>query len=117
MKKSPIPVILLILNIFIFSCGDMEFNYGSINCSGSVETSETFSKTPLSYSDLGGYDYIFDYTSFTLSIPIEDCCPSKPLKVDFTCHLDASDTTEVFAGLSVYNGLNTQLGSVDLDSK
>lgn len=96
------------------SCEDAKITYGGTNCDGAAETTETFSRETITPTDLGGYDYLFEYTNFTLGTTIENACPSKPLKLNFSCHLEPVDSLPVFVSLSVYSGFKTLLGPVDL---
>lgn len=113
--KNFITSAILLIFIICNSCSDIEFNYNTVNCAGATEVTDVFTKGTLTNDDLFYYDYIIDYTKITLSVAIENACPSKPVKVDFSCHLAPSDSLPVYLGVKLYNGSNTQVGGLNLD--
>jgi hypothetical protein len=114
MKKCLDAILLIFITLAGFSCSDAKITYGGTNCTGAVETTETFSRTAMTSYDLPSYDYFFDYTSFSLGILIENACPTKPIKLNFSCSMEPVDSLPLYVGLSVYSGRKTQLGTVDL---
>ncbi|GEM_PF-1363937 len=108
--------IAAILLIWIFSsCDNLDITYGGASCTGAIETTDIFTRDSSALDDAWPPEEQLGYTTYTLTEKIVSACPSKPLSLDFSCGMVWDPEHPVSIAVSVYNGLEGQIGNLDID--
>lgn len=105
---------LLLISIF-GSCDNLDITYGGASCNGAIETTETFTRDSSALDEAWPPEEQLGYTTYTLTEKMASACPSKALSLDFRCRMVWDPEYPVSIAISVFNGLEGQVGNLDIE--